>query len=782
MNLKKIISILSLLFPIVSFGQTTIITESLGENLTEFSGLQYLPNSHQIKSVNRLKYNSSTYIARSFTHLIQTDSSSFIYGSQNAIINSNGNVAYNLPQLNLYGPNFSIYNSNFSDQPLLFKLPNSRQFYYYQSAAINIDSVGNTIEFIPAKLYRLHNTTAKPVDSFAFISNYGVGMGFVRSNYGDSVWAIAKSNSSQSLHCYLISPQGISWTQQKSIPNFNVTQCLRGEYTFSANGKWGGVSFDVGSGDGFQSKTNLYKQFNGKSVFYLFGFNNTTGEISKGTVFYSQSGKHIGNATFTANSKRILLRTNQGTCIIDIPNTALKDSVNIDTLSNIADLGLLKLLPDGNVYSMSGHFAADSLYLGKIENPNQTNISLSNLNPRGLYTFAAKPFQRTLYLIEKSPIITKHYYCSIDSIVVSIKIIGFDSAIISWGDGIENTYINTDSVFYHRYKNEGSYPIHVTAKTPFEFAQNSDTLLLPQWQNIISSQDTFCSYSALSTHLSQFQNPHWEQPKALTKSQPIFQDYQIVSEFSTPQCVFTDSVVFHTIDWKIANLSDTTICSGDSVVYNPPIFAQWSWNDEPYSQQQKAIDISQSAQIQYKLGPCYYRDSLQITVTPLPQISWKQLDSTYCLQSKSIRFTAHTNSKNNVILWNQSYSGSTFLTQERESILLEIRDSLGCISRGEIHPYSICKPRIFIANAFTPNHFGPTANEVFYPVSNDLSITQWVIKNRWGQIIHNNPNEGWQGWINNEMAPEGIYFYNCEAVSAQDNKPIRFEGTFHLIR
>ena len=55
------------------------------------------------------------------------------------------------------------------------------------------------------------------------------------------------------------------------------------------------------------------------------------------------------------------------------------------------------------------------------------------------------------------------------------------------------------------------------------------------------------------------------------------------------------------------------------------------------------------------------------------------------------------------------------------------------------------------------------------------------IFNRWGEIIYRQDNGQWDGKINNEIAPIGIYMYN---INVYDYKQKLFEytGLVYLMR
>ena len=58
-----------------------------------------------------------------------------------------------------------------------------------------------------------------------------------------------------------------------------------------------------------------------------------------------------------------------------------------------------------------------------------------------------------------------------------------------------------------------------------------------------------------------------------------------------------------------------------------------------------------------------------------------------------------------------------------------------------------------------------------------------LIFNRWGQMVFktNDPNEGWDGMVQNKPAPEGVYGFQVYAEFFT-GKGFLNQGSVHLIR
>lgn len=86
----------------------------------------------------------------------------------------------------------------------------------------------------------------------------------------------------------------------------------------------------------------------------------------------------------------------------------------------------------------------------------------------------------------------------------------------------------------------------------------------------------------------------------------------------------------------------------------------------------------------------------------------------------------------------------------------------------------VVEPGVVVPNAFTPN--GDGQNDFFNIVSQgtpgNLTITDFKVFNRWGQLIYDNgnPGQGWDGTFNDKPQPSEVYFYMI-SVSLFDGSP-----------
>ena len=98
-------------------------------------------------------------------------------------------------------------------------------------------------------------------------------------------------------------------------------------------------------------------------------------------------------------------------------------------------------------------------------------------------------------------------------------------------------------------------------------------------------------------------------------------------------------------------------------------------------------------------------------------------------------------------------------------------DSNGCISQSDSVTISTkVRPTIFIPNTFTPNN--DEHNDFLQIFTDNVVSFDLEIYNRWGESVFNSKNEIdlWDGTYENNVVPQGSYFYKIEFVGIDFEK------------
>lgn len=174
-----------------------------------------------------------------------------------------------------------------------------------------------------------------------------------------------------------------------------------------------------------------------------------------------------------------------------------------------------------------------------------------------------------------------------------------------------------------------------------------------------------------------------------------------------------------------------------------------------------------------------------ITVYPYPEVDLGG-DSSICLHGapvylKNLRATPRLGQS---YLWNTGDTTAELKVVHPGNYTLSITtEPIGCTTTESIQVNKDCY--IDIPNAFTPN--GDGHNDYFFPLrllSENVSRFKMQIFNRWGQLIFETANQngrGWDGRLNNQVQPMGVYLYRIE-VDFENGLQEAYQGNVTLIR
>jgi gliding motility-associated-like protein len=179
---------------------------------------------------------------------------------------------------------------------------------------------------------------------------------------------------------------------------------------------------------------------------------------------------------------------------------------------------------------------------------------------------------------------------------------------------------------------------------------------------------------------------------------------------------------------------------------------------------------------------CIEKDSINIQLFPNPALNLGP-DTTLCLSEKP-RLNAGPGMVS--YLWNTGSNKQEIIAFDSGQYWVEVIDIEGCksvdsvliIKRKDLFPIDIYMP-----SAFTPN--GDELNDVYPNSQYQVEGAEYNVKlfNRWGEKLaeFNNPTLNWDGNINGQEAPEGVYVYTITWVGC-DNVRRTLYGDFLLMR
>jgi gliding motility-associated-like protein len=130
---------------------------------------------------------------------------------------------------------------------------------------------------------------------------------------------------------------------------------------------------------------------------------------------------------------------------------------------------------------------------------------------------------------------------------------------------------------------------------------------------------------------------------------------------------------------------------------------------------------------------------------------------------------------------NASYTNSTGLPGSY-AVTLVAMNEYGCTDTITTTINYQDEPVLYVPNAFTPD--GSSLNNTFFPVGNGVQITEWIIFDRWGEIVfrsHNIDSE-WDGTYNGVLVQDGIYTWKITYLSENSGTPVTLVGHVNVLK
>lgn len=131
--------------------------------------------------------------------------------------------------------------------------------------------------------------------------------------------------------------------------------------------------------------------------------------------------------------------------------------------------------------------------------------------------------------------------------------------------------------------------------------------------------------------------------------------------------------------------------------------------------------------------------------------------------------------------WSDGTTGSELVVTTAGTYLLEGIDTNGCAFSDSVVVNDDCPLTIFASNVFTPNADG--INDGFCITHSNIASIHLSVFNRWGALVYHSTSldDCWDGFIQEQPAAQGAYFYIIEAIG-NDGQAQTFRGGFSLLR
>ncbi|MBY0476327.1 MAG: gliding motility-associated C-terminal domain-containing protein [Chitinophagaceae bacterium] len=223
---------------------------------------------------------------------------------------------------------------------------------------------------------------------------------------------------------------------------------------------------------------------------------------------------------------------------------------------------------------------------------------------------------------------------------------------------------------------------------------------------------------------------------------------------------------------------DTLLCDAEILAVNAqqPLATMYLWNDGSTAPLRMLSD-ARTYSLLTSDGVCKRTDSFTITRNFTPSVTLGN-DTTLCFNEPLTLVATHPLAE--AYLWSNNSTDSTISVTAAGTYTVAVGNTCGVAIDDIVIDFKDCADIIFVPNAFTPNK--DRLNDVLFAKAFfQVDEFKFNIYNRWGQMVFstNSVLTGWNGNINNQQAPTGLYTWTIQYK--RNNKVYNQKGTVLLI-
>ncbi len=208
--------------------------------------------------------------------------------------------------------------------------------------------------------------------------------------------------------------------------------------------------------------------------------------------------------------------------------------------------------------------------------------------------------------------------------------------------------------------------------------------------------------------------------------------------------------------------ADAEICRGEQVNLTASGGQQYEWST---GDMVADITVSPTSTTSYTVTvtdvhSCVFSDMVTVMVNPLPSVEATSADSAICLGADTeLEATGAS-----FFEWSNGMTGQKVTVMPMSSTTYTVTgiDDKGCKNTASTTVIAEDCSTFYIPNAFTPDADG--VNDTYAPLGDFAAFDDYMltIYNRWGDLIFKteDPEDGWDGMIDGEPAPAGVYVYH----------------------
>lgn len=243
-------------------------------------------------------------------------------------------------------------------------------------------------------------------------------------------------------------------------------------------------------------------------------------------------------------------------------------------------------------------------------------------------------------------------------------------------------------------------------------------------------------------------------------------------------CTVRDSVKVNFLPIPKIDLgSDTLLCLGDTLVINPSMVGQITWQDGS-TDSSRLIYQTGTYSVTVTKNNCSNSDAIQVDFLTAPIVDLG-IDTAICAGTSIILDASYTASRYS---WQDWSTLPTYIVQEQGMYIVYTENLCGSMYDSIQVDLIDCDCFALVPEAFSPN--GDNNNDLLRVYGNCVKDIQFVIYDRWGEKVFEATTlaQAWDGTYKGRLLDSGVFIYALEATSTRDERKIQHKGSISLIR
>ncbi|WP_301928458.1 gliding motility-associated C-terminal domain-containing protein [Ferruginibacter sp.] len=225
---------------------------------------------------------------------------------------------------------------------------------------------------------------------------------------------------------------------------------------------------------------------------------------------------------------------------------------------------------------------------------------------------------------------------------------------------------------------------------------------------------------------------------------------------------------------------DKNLCTGNSITFNPGVFASYQWQDMSTSPSYIATNTGLFWVKVTDNRNCSAIDTVYINaIAPLPFNFLKQTDSICTFE----KLTVQPINSYSAYLWSTGSTSNSITIQAPGSYILAVTDANGCKGTDTITVFPRqCITDVFVPTAFSPN--GDGKNDLFRTTAfGTVQSFKLEVYDRWGKLVFesNDPNKAWDGLYKGRPYATTAFVWRC-MYQLGGQSAVSKKGTLLLVR